>query len=111
MAPRRAPAAAPAPAAGTTPAGDADAAAEETEFAEALEERQSSLPHDLSPSGMFMAADIVVKGVLIRLALASVATCTVLIAKIFELGAAQRAAARDDRHLSPPSGRAGRAPE
>ncbi|SOC38158.1 outer membrane transport energization protein ExbB [Rhizobium subbaraonis] len=99
-----APTAAPAPAAGTTPSGDADAAAEETEFAEALEERQSSLPHDLSPWGMFMAADIVVKGVMIGLALASVATWTVLIAKIFELGAAQRAATRAVRHLTDAKG-------
>lgn len=99
-----APAAAPAPAAGTTPSGDADAAAEATEFAEALEERQSSLPHDLSPWGMFMAADIVVKGVMIGLALASVATWTVLIAKIFELGAAQRAATRAVRHLTEAKG-------
>lgn len=99
-----APAAAPAPAAGTTPSGDADATAEATEFAEALEERQSSLPHDLSPWGMFMAADIVVKGVMIGLALASVATWTVLIAKIFELGAAQRAATRAVRHLTEAKG-------
>ncbi len=98
------PPAAPAPAAAPTPAGVWDAAAEETEFAEALEERQSSLPHDLSPWGMFMAADIVVKGVMIGLALASVATWTVLIAKIFELGAAQRAATRAVRHLTEAKG-------
>src|SRR6218665_1679897 len=42
------------------------------------------LPHDLSPLGMFLAADIVVKGVMGALALASVATWAILIAKTFE---------------------------
>ncbi|NVP58155.1 tonB-system energizer ExbB [Rhizobium sp. DBTS2] len=98
------PAAAPDATAGSTATGDATAPAEETEFAEALEERQSSLPHDLSPWGMFMAADMVVKGVMIGLAIASVATWTVLIAKIFELGAAQRAASRAVRHLTEAKG-------
>jgi len=43
------------------------------------------LPHDLSPWGMFMAADWVVKSVMIGLALASIATWTVLVAKTLEL--------------------------
>ena len=41
--------------------------------------------HDLSPWSMFLAADIVVKAVMIALALASVATWTILIAKSVEL--------------------------
>jgi biopolymer transport protein ExbB len=45
----------------------------------------SMLPHDLSPFGMFMAADIVVKGVMIGLAIASLATWTILLAKTVEL--------------------------
>lgn len=53
------------------------------------EERDASLPHDLSPWGMFMAADWVVKGVMIGLGLASLATWTVWIAKSIELGGAR----------------------
>ncbi|WP_312689824.1 tonB-system energizer ExbB [Brevundimonas nasdae] len=41
--------------------------------------------HDLTPWGMFMAADGVVKTVILGLALASVATWTVLVAKSLEL--------------------------
>lgn len=44
-----------------------------------------ALPHDLSPWGMFMQADWVVKAVMIGLALASIATWTVLVAKTREL--------------------------
>lgn len=43
---------------------------------------------------MFMAADIVVKSVMVGLALASVLTWTVLLAKAIELGAAKRKVAR-----------------
>lgn len=53
-------------------------------------ERDPSLPHDLSPVGMFWAADIVVKAVMVGLALASVVTWTVLVAKLLELGGALR---------------------
>jgi len=78
--------------------------AEETTDLDALddnapEERQAGLPHDLSPWGMFMAADIVVKGVMIGLAFASVVTWTVLLVKLAELGAAQRSAAGAVRRL------------
>ncbi|GAA4180088.1 tonB-system energizer ExbB [Shinella granuli] len=62
-------------------------------------ERQAGLPHDLSPWGMFMAADIVVKGVMIGLAFASVVTWAVLLAKLVELAAAQRSASRAVRQL------------
>lgn len=59
-------------------------------------EEAAPLPaaHDLSPWGMFMAADIVVKSVMVGLALASVLTWTVLVAKAIELGAAKRRVAR-----------------
>lgn len=50
----------------------------------------STLPHDLSPWGMFMAADWVVKGVMIGLAFASLVTWTVWLAKSLELAAAKR---------------------
>ncbi|MGX5720033.1 tonB-system energizer ExbB [Shinella zoogloeoides] len=61
--------------------------------------RQAGLPHDLSPWGMFMAADIVVKGVMTGLAFASVVTWTVLLVKLAELGAAQRSARSAVRQL------------
>ena len=43
------------------------------------------LPHDLSPWAMFMGADLIVQGVMVGLALASVATWTVWLAKTLEL--------------------------
>ena len=48
------------------------------------------LPHNLSPWQMFVSADVVVQAVMISLALASVATWTILIAKTTELMAARR---------------------
>jgi biopolymer transport protein ExbB len=45
----------------------------------------SQLPRDLSPWNMFLSADIVVKGVMIGLALASVLTWTAWLAKSLEL--------------------------
>lgn len=50
----------------------------------------STLPHDLSPWGMFMAADWVVKAVMIGLAFASVVTWTVWVGKSIELALARR---------------------
>jgi biopolymer transport protein ExbB len=52
------------------------------------------LPRNLSPWGMFLNADIVVKAVMIGLALASLATWTVWLAKIIELRRATNAAKR-----------------
>lgn len=52
---------------------------------EAMPPVAAQLPHDLSPWGMFMAADWVVKGVMIGLAFASVVTWTVWLAKSLEL--------------------------
>ncbi|HTP91893.1 MAG TPA: tonB-system energizer ExbB [Xanthobacteraceae bacterium] len=43
------------------------------------------LPHNLSPWGMFLNADIVVKAVMIGLAIASLATWTIWLAKTIEL--------------------------
>jgi biopolymer transport protein ExbB len=48
------------------------------------------LPRDLSPWGMFMAADIVVKTVMVGLAFASVLTWTIWFAKAIELLLARR---------------------
>ncbi|UXU81272.1 tonB-system energizer ExbB [Paracoccus sp. SMMA_5_TC] len=53
-------------------------------------ERDATLPHDLSPRGMFLAADPVVKAVMIGLAFASVVTWTVFVAKLIELWTAGR---------------------
>jgi biopolymer transport protein ExbB len=46
-------------------------------------------PHELSPWSMFLAADIIVKAVMIGLAFASLVTWTVFIAKTIELSLAQ----------------------
>ncbi|MFF2322616.1 tonB-system energizer ExbB [Agrobacterium sp. NPDC058088] len=52
-------------------------------------ERRADIPHNLSPWGMFMAADWVVKGVMIGLAFASFVTWTVWVAKSIELAGAR----------------------
>jgi biopolymer transport protein ExbB len=51
----------------------------------------SLLPENLSPWGMFMSADIVVKAVMVGLAIASILTWTVWLAKSLELFAVLRA--------------------
>jgi biopolymer transport protein ExbB len=56
----------------------------------------SLLPHNLSPWGMFLNADIVVKAVMIGLAFASLVTWTVWLAKTIEL---QRESMRARRRL------------
>ena len=52
----------------------------------------ATLPHDLSAWGMFMAASPVVQAVMVGLALASVATWTIFLAKTIELNKAKRQA-------------------
>ena len=52
---------------------------------------QFKLPQDLSPWGMFVSADIVVKAVMIGLAFASVLTWTIWLAKSIEILLARRA--------------------
>jgi biopolymer transport protein ExbB len=52
------------------------------------------LPHNLSPWGMFLEADIVVKVVMVGLAFASLVTWTTWLAKSIELFAAKRQARR-----------------
>ncbi|WP_411036825.1 tonB-system energizer ExbB [Shinella sp. BYT-45] len=85
---------------GTTPGEEEATDLDAVDDAEAAGERQAGLPHDLSPWGMFMAADIVVKAVMLGLAFASVVTWTVLLVKIAELGGAQRSASRAVRQLA-----------
>ena len=47
------------------------------------------LPHDLSPWAMFMAADLVVKSVMVGLAIASLFTWMILVAKALEIAGAK----------------------
>jgi len=49
-----------------------------------------SVPRELSPWSMFMSADVVVKGVMIGLAFASLMTWTIFIAKMIELSVVQQ---------------------
>jgi biopolymer transport protein ExbB len=58
------------------------------------------LPHDLSPWGMFLNADIVVKAVIIGLAFASLVTWTAFVAKSLELRSARGHVRRALRILS-----------
>jgi biopolymer transport protein ExbB len=58
------------------------------------------LPRDLSPWGMFLAADLVVKAVIIGLAFASLVTWTVWLAKTLELYRARREARQGLRSLA-----------
>jgi biopolymer transport protein ExbB len=57
-------------------------------------EARADIPHNLSPWGMFMAADWVVKAVMIGLAIASLLTWTIWIAKTLELMGARTRARR-----------------
>ena len=56
--------------------------------------RNPLLPQDLSPWGMFLGADIVVKVVMVGLAFASLITWTICVAKMLELRGATRRARR-----------------
>jgi len=81
-----------APTAGTT-APEAKPASNDTPSATpaaAPHAGPAALPHDLSPWGMFMAADMIVKGVMSGLAFASLVTWTVGLAKALELMFAKR---------------------
>ncbi|OZY46826.1 tonB-system energizer ExbB [Pseudomonas lundensis] len=77
----------------TAPANAADGAAVPAEDAQQIvaEEGNSlGMAHDLSPWGMYKNADIIVKIVMIGLALASIITWTIWIAKGFEVLGAKR---------------------
>ncbi|MBZ9797119.1 tonB-system energizer ExbB [Mesorhizobium sp. ES1-4] len=78
--------AAPAEAAQAGPAALATPAPAPPEGAAPTGAMQLNLPHDdLSPWGMFMSADIIVKGVMIGLAFASLVTWTIWLAKSLEI--------------------------
>jgi biopolymer transport protein ExbB len=77
----------------TAPANAADGAAVPAEDAQKIvaEEGNSlGMAHDLSPWGMYKNADIIVKIVMIGLAIASIITWTIWIAKGFEVLGAKR---------------------
>ena len=58
------------------------------------------LPKDLTPFGMFMSADIIVKAVMLCLVIASVLTWTIWLAKTLELWGARRRLNRAQRSLA-----------
>ncbi|WP_257170507.1 tonB-system energizer ExbB [Bradyrhizobium sp. SRS-191] len=58
--------------------------------AQSAAQAAAHVPHDLSPWSMFLAADILVKSVMMGLALASLATWTVFIAKTVEFAVLRR---------------------
>ncbi|AWK85743.1 tonB-system energizer ExbB [Azospirillum thermophilum] len=74
------------------PAGAPAEAAAAAATATAATTATATLPHDLTAWGMFMGASPVVQAVMVGLALASVATWTIAIAKAFELSSARRKA-------------------
>ncbi|VVO08478.1 hypothetical protein PS833_03238 [Pseudomonas fluorescens] len=95
----QAPAAAPA----VTPAATDPAQAVDTTTEDAPEVLEADntlgMAHDLSPWGMYQNADIIVKIVMIGLAIASIITWTIWIAKGFELMSAKRRLRNEIVHL------------
>ncbi len=82
----------------TDPAQAVDTNAEDVP--EALEaDNTLGMAHDLSPWGMYQNADIIVKIVMIGLAIASIITWTIWIAKGFELMGAKRRLRTEIVHL------------
>ncbi|ANF89063.1 biopolymer transporter ExbB [Pseudomonas antarctica] len=81
----------PAQAANPAPADDSGVVLEE--------DNTLGMAHDLSPWGMYQNADIVVKAVMIGLAIASIITWTIWIAKGFELLGAKRRLRTEIVHL------------
>ncbi len=81
-------------------AQDPTAAQADTSAGDEANAANPTLPHDLSPLGMFLAADIVVKGVMMGLALASVATWAILVAKSLEIAGAKHRVKRAVRQLT-----------
>ena len=98
MAPAPAAAAPAAPAATAAPPADTSAAAPVEATPAAISTLQ--VPDDLSPWGMFLNADIIVKIVMIGLGVASLVTWTVWLAKTFELRSARSQVRRDLRILN-----------
>ena len=83
-----------APGTGTAPP------ASEVALLEADQNTRADLPHNLSPFGMFLAADWVVKGVMLSLAFASLVTWTIWLAKSLQLAGARFRAARGLKEIA-----------
>jgi biopolymer transport protein ExbB len=83
-----------APAAPTSTAGGTTQPQAEPAAPPAVEVAPGQLPRDLTPWGMFMSADIIVKAVMTGLIFASVLTWTIWLVKTLELIAARRRLAR-----------------
>ena len=84
-----------APTTSTSPATSATSASPEAPATPTMKAKDTGparahLPYDLSPWGMFQAADIVVKGVMTFLALASLLVWTAWIGKVVQLRSAKR---------------------
>ncbi|MCG7506142.1 tonB-system energizer ExbB [Mesorhizobium sp. IRAMC:0171] len=95
------PAAQPAPATSAQPAPTEVAPAPGApNAAEAPSIAKATLPHNLSPWGMFMSADWVVKGVMIGLAFASLVTWTVWLAKSLEIAGSKARLAKALRGIT-----------
>ncbi|AZE86587.1 Biopolymer transport protein ExbB [Pseudomonas orientalis] len=87
-------------AAAPTATDPAQAASPAGETGVVLEEDNTlGMAHDLSPWGMYQNADVVVKAVMIGLAIASIITWTIWIAKGFELLGAKRRLRTEIVHL------------
>lgn len=101
QAPATQPAATQTPAVQTAPvATDPVQAVDAADMPQALEADNSlGMAHDLSPWGMYQNADIIVKIVMIGLAIASIITWTIWIAKGFELIGAKRRLRVEITHL------------
>jgi len=85
----------PPPAAGDTVPDTAVGAPEPSAASEGeLPMIETGLDHDLSPLGMFMAADYIVKGVMLGLLAAAIVTWIVLVAKWLQLSGARTRARR-----------------
>ena len=82
------------------PAPAGDAARPQQAAPPAMGLASGLLPRDLTPWGMFMAADIVVKAVMVGLVFASVLTWTIWLAKTLELVGARRGLARAHTDLA-----------
>jgi biopolymer transport protein ExbB len=74
--------------------------AQQTESSPAFAAPLGNMPHDLSPWAMFMAADLVVKAVMIGLAAASLITWLILFAKLLEIAGAKARARHTLRAVS-----------
>ncbi|MBE8590537.1 tonB-system energizer ExbB [Pseudomonas sp. MAFF 301449] len=94
-----APAAPAATPAATDPTLAADPAGADETGVVLEEDNTLGMAHDLSPWGMYQNADVVVKAVMIGLAIASIITWTIWIAKGFELLGAKRRLRTEIVHL------------